>query len=224
MKFDAPQNENYAAVIVQVRAINTLPKRDRIFGVPLLGLQAITDASTQVGDLVVMFGAETQLSLEFAAENNLHRHGNLNKDESKAGYLEDNRRVRAIQFAGNRSDALIMPLESLAYTGVDVADLREGDTFDKLNGHDICNKYVVKTKGEPKFQAKKERRVDEKFFPQHFDTANYWRNLDTLNSTDWITVTQKLHGTSLRVGFVPVARKLNWLERLLLKIGVAELE
>src|ERR1044072_1636793 len=109
MKLDAPANENYAAVIVRVRNILPLPKRDRIFGVPVLGLHAITDGSTQVGDLVVMFGAETQLSLEYAAENNLHRHGNLNVDESKSGYLEDNRRVRAIQFAGNRSDALIMP-------------------------------------------------------------------------------------------------------------------
>jgi hypothetical protein len=218
MKLDAPANENYAAVIVRVRNILPLPKRDRIFGVPVLGLHAITDGSTQVGDLVVMFGAETQLSLEYAAENNLHRHGNLNVDESKSGYLEDNRRVRAIQFAGNRSDALIMPLSSLAYTGFNVDDLQEGNTFDRLNGHDICNKYVVKTKsGAVKNQDSKERRVDAKFFPLHFDTANYWRNLDAIDDMDRVTVTQKLHGTSIRIGNVPVKRTLKWYERLVSK-------
>ena len=47
-----------------------------------------------------VFPAEVQLSGEYARFNNLHRHGNLNADQGQAGYLEDNRRVRALKFRG----------------------------------------------------------------------------------------------------------------------------
>lgn len=211
---DKPVNENYAAVVVKVRMLNDLEGLDRVKGSPFLGFQAIVGSDTKVGDLGIVFPAETQLVEEYAYENNLHRHGDLNKDESVKGYLEDTRRVKAIKFRGNRSDCLFMPLSSLAYTGVDLTKLKEGDTFDKLNGHDLCKKYVIKEPKEFIAQAKKERRVEERYFPKHFDTANYWKNVDSIDGFETVVVTQKLHGTSIRIGNVLVKRKLNWKEKL----------
>ena len=231
IKLDPPKNQNYAAVIYRVPAVADLPKRDRIVGVPTLGHQAITQKGIQVGDLRVAFTAETQLSTEYAALNNLYRDSTLNADkDAEPGYFEPNRRVKAIKFAGNRSDAVLMPLESLAYTGIDITQLQEGDTFDAINGHEICRKYVnprqareASAKGN---QSKKERSVDEKMFPAHFDTTSLWRAQHLLDDDDRVVVTAKLHGCNWRGTSTWVTRKLSRRDRFARWFGakVQELE
>lgn len=223
VKFDPPINSNYAAVVVEIKAVNDLEGMDNVAGTPLLGLQAIVGKDMQVGTIGIAFPAETQLSYEYAYENNLHRHGNLNKDEGAAGYLEDNRRVRAVRFRGHPSNSLFMPLESLAFTGYDISKLKVGDVFDKLNGVEICRKYVVRepvSRVEKNKQKAKERRVDEKFLPAHFDTSNYWRNADTIPPTTEVIVTAKLHGTSVRLANTLVKRRLDWKEKVAKWFGV----
>lgn len=218
MKLSAPENEAYAATIVSFDTDFPLENADNLVGARFFGYTAAIPKS-YVHDLYVMFPAEAQLSHEYCHENNLYRHGHLNKDEGKSGYIEDNRRIRAIKLRGNTSNCIIMPLESLAYTGVDVREFKAGDTFDKLNGHDICQKYVVKTK-EPraKTQVAKVSRVDDRLLPKHFKTPQYWRHESEFNGK-LVTVTQKLHGTSVRIAHIPVAKKLTWIERLAKKFG-----
>ncbi|CAM4519220.1 RNA ligase family protein [Nocardia ninae] len=223
MRLDTPKNENYSAVVASVKAVLTLKGKDRIVGLPLYGHQAIAQKGWEVGDLGVFFPAETQLSHEYASANSLYRNADLNQDPTTTGYLEDNRRVKALKFGGHRSDAMFMPLASLAFTGIDPRELREGDTFDTLNNVEICRKYEVRpprttsTKGN---LAPKPRRVADRFFPQHLDTNQYWRHQHAIEPDDFIYVTQKLHGTSIRVGHTLVERKLTWRERLAQRLGV----
>ena len=222
MKLQPPENVNYAATVVTIRQIIPLENCDNVVATPLLGYQAIVGKDTKVGDIGIVFTAETQLSEEFARRNNLHRHGNLNEDESAKGYLEDNRRVKALKFRGHRSDALFMPLESLDYVhGFITEVLKEGDTFDKLDDHEICRKYVRPTKGygPGAIQAPKPTRIDKKFLPEHFDTENYFRNSHKLSANDSVIITQKLHGTSVRIGHTLVSRKLSLWERVAKKFG-----
>lgn len=220
MKLAPPKNPNYAATVVAVKSITPLANCDNVVGTPLLGYQAIVSKDTEVGDIGIVFTAETQLSDEFAQVNNLYRHAEKNNRPDQKGYLEDNRRIKAMKFRGHRSDALFMPLSSLAYAGSDWTNLLPGDTFDYLNGHEICRKYEVKTKTPGTQNTPKASRVEEKFFPKHFDTENFFKNFDGIDPGAFITVTQKIHGTSLRVGNIPVARKLSWLERLAKRFGV----
>lgn len=225
LKLEAPENANYACVVVSITRIVPLENCDNVVGTPLLGFQGIVGKDTQVGDLGIVFTAETQVSDEYACYNNLYRHSNKNLDESKKGYLEDNRRVKALKFRGHRSDCLFMPLDSIGYTGVDVSQFQPGDTFDKLNGHEICRKYVVRRSAmaHAKTHAVRDkvfRRVDEKMLPEHYDTGNFFRNADTIKPGTRVTVTQKLHGTSIRVGNTIVGRKLNLRERVAEKFGV----
>ncbi|MEU4709453.1 RNA ligase family protein [Nocardia salmonicida] len=223
MKFDTPKNENYAAVILRVSHIKPIPKRDRIESIPLYGHNAVVAKGWNVGDLGVFFPAEVQLSEQYARENNMHRHGDRNADPGQSGYLEDSRRVKAIKLGDERSNALFMPLSSLASFGVKPEDFREGDTFDTLNGQEVCRKYVVREPGTPNNQAPKDRsgdRVDRKVFPEHIDTSNYWRSAEKVAGMGRVVVTQKLHGTSIRVGRVPVRRSLSRLERLAARFGV----
>ena len=223
MKHQAPENANYAAVVVRVNTIIPLEGCDNVVAIPALGYRAIVGKDTEVGDMLVVFPAETQLSERYAMVNNLFRHSEKNADPTAKGYIEDNRRVRAMKFRGHRSDALAMPLESLA-SFLETGDtLVEGDTFDTLNGVEICRKYVVKTKGPSQAQnriAKAFRRVDAKFLPAHFDTENYFRNQDQIPADAWITVTQKVHGTSIRLANTIVKRQLTWRDRLAQRFGI----
>lgn len=222
MQIQAPQNANYAATVVRLRTINKLANCDNVVGTSIHGMQAIVSNDTQVGDLGIVLPAEAQLSEEFCRKNNLFRHSNLNDDESKSGYIEDNRRIRAVKFRGHQSSCLFMPLESLEYTGVPWFDLDEGATFDELNGHEICRKYVVPVKESNKTTVHPEKfvRVEKKHMPEHIDTDNYFRYKQNIGATQRIVVTQKLHGTSIRVGHTLVKRKLNIVERVLESFGI----
>lgn len=225
-------SNNYAATIVQVDRLVELDNCDNVQAFPVLGYNAIVSKDTQVGDTLVVFTAETQLSEEFLRANNLYRDSTLNEDPTQKGYFEKNGRVRAMKFRGHRSDALAMPLSSLVFAYPDwVMTLDSagpdypavGDTFEELNGVPICRKYVVPRKpgsGEPRVQTPKERRVDEKAFPIHIDTDNYWRNSFKIAPETHVTVTQKLHGTSVRFGRTLAKRTLTWKERLAKRFGV----
>lgn len=223
MKLLTPENENYAAVVTSLKSITPLQGCDNVVGTPIFGFQAIVGADSQPGDLGIVFPAETQLSEEYTRKNNLHRHGSLNDDEGSQGYLEDNRRVRAMKFRTHRSDCLFMPLTSLSYIKeLDIAELKEGDSFDKLGDHAICNKYVVKRTGrEQRLEKNKEKfiRVDKKFMPEHYDSDQWYRNHDVVPDNTTVIVTQKLHGTSIRIGNTIVARKPSLVDRLAAVLG-----
>lgn len=224
MKLEAPAHRNYAAQIVAVPAVVDLPGLDNLVGVPVLGHQALTTRGIEAGDLRIAFTAETQLSDDYAHQNNLYRHADKNRDQSETGYLEDNTRIKALRLRGHQSNALLMPLESVAYTGVNPSDLVEGTAFDKLGDHEICRKYEIPVKpGSSPARSKIERafkRVDKKVFPEHLETDNYFRSKHLLRAGREVVVSQKLHGTSWRGGHVPVLRELRWYERALKKMGV----
>ncbi|HEY1176399.1 MAG TPA: RNA ligase family protein [Phytomonospora sp.] len=220
MKYDPIKNPNYVATVVRVEPADlfTLDGLDNLRGYTKFGMQALVAKDTAPG-LYVLFSTEVQLAAEYAAANNLYREATLNADQAKTGYLEQNRRVKAIKLRGHRSESLLMPLDSLSYllSARDFAKVTEGDVFDSINGHEVCRKYLVK---EPKpgsgQQAKaRVRRVDDRVFPQHIDSENYFRNADKVPADAHVTVSQKLHGTSVRYGNVPALAEQTWWERLL---------
>ena len=223
MKLEAPSNSNYAAVCIDLPPLKSLEGSDFLVGAPLLGFQAVISKDHRPTERGVVFPAESQLSEQMCRENNLFRHQDKNKDPDAKGYLEDTRRVRAIKLRGHRSDCLWLPLESLAWTGANVSELRPGDCFDTLNGQEICRKYVIRTRESRGRQAKKEKRferVDPRLFPEHEDTANWFREKDRISPEQWVHVTQKIHGTSVRLGRTLVLRKLPLRDRIASKFGV----
>lgn len=223
MKIEKPINANYCATVVRLKNIIPLANCDNVVGTSIFGYQAIVGKEHQVGDIGIVFPPETQLSDEFAKENNLFRHSEFNKDIRVKGYLEDNKRIRAMKFRGNRSEALFMPLESLQYLKVNIGELKEGDEFDQLDGEEICRKYVIKigsARVNRQPSPKTFKRVDTKYIPEHFDSDNYFKFCEQLNPETEVIVTQKIHGTSIRIANTIVLRKLNVFEKLLSKFGV----
>jgi hypothetical protein len=225
MNFDKPKNSNYAAVVAKVVKVSPLEGCDNVMGTYLLGGQAIVGKDVKEGDLGIVFPAECQLSREFCRENSLYRHPELNA-EPKKGYVEDNRRVKAVKFRGHLSTCLFMPPSCLSYLGVDASSLKEGMTFDSIDGKEVCRKYelVVDSpndgSGKAKGKAQPPSRIIPECFPLHVDTENYFRNSHLIPQEAEIVVTQKLHGTSVRVAHTVVRRKLTLVERVLKSLGV----
>lgn len=219
--FQVLNEPNYAAEVVRVNELVDLPGLDNLKGLPVGGYTALVSKETTPGTLLVVFPAEAQLSHEFARDNNLYSNPELNADTTQKGYLGKNRRVRAIRLRGHLSSALALNADVLSrYTD---CLPEEGDVFDTIRGVELSRKYELPRKPQTQAQSKVERawkRVDAKFLPEHFDTAQYWRESDRLAPGDHVTVTQKLHGTSVRIGHVPVKRQLNWLARLAKRLGV----
>lgn len=217
MKFDPIKNPSYVCTVVRVEADNLyrLSGLDNLVGYSKFGMQALVSKGTRPG-LYILFSTEVQLSEEYAKANNLHREAMLNADRNATGYLEKNRRVKAIKLKGNWSASLLMPLESLGYLGLQFAHLNEGDVFDSIDGHEICKKYTVKEPDQQHNQPKaRVRRVDAKVFPEHLDSEQYFRNSDKIPDDAYVVVSQKLHGTSVRYGNVPVTARQTWWDRLL---------
>lgn len=223
---------NYAPIVIRVPELQKLPNSDRLYGVGAAGITAVVDSSwvAREGELALLFPAEAQISEGLAAHANLYRHAEKNADPTQAGYLEDHRRVRAMKLRGNVSKGLMLPSEVVAsYVGLgaaDLLDIQPGDSFDTLNGIELSRKYVVPVKpgsGLTKAQAAVARafkRVTEKVFPMHIETTFFLRNEDKVAANDIMIVTQKLHGTSVRFGNVPVKVKHTFWERLAAKIGI----
>lgn len=227
------ENEvNYAALAVRVpQDLPKLPNSDRLYGLNVAGFLAVVDGSwlERAGEIAVLFPAEAQISEGLARFANLHRDAALNDDAEETGYLERNRRVRPMKLRGNVSKALLLPSEKVADYVETMAerptDIEEGASFDTINGVELSRKYVVPVKqanltpAQAKL-AKAFKRVDEKIFPQHIETEQYLRNEGHVVDSDIVIVTQKLHGTSVRFGNVPVKVEHTFWERLARKVGI----
>lgn len=232
LNYKTPINSNYAAVVTTTQTLVPLEKCDNVQGMPVFGYQAIVSKNAQVGELVIVFTAETQLSHEYCAANNLYRDSTLNADPTAKGYIESNRRVRSMKFRGHRSDALVMPLSSLEFTGVDISQIKDSDVFDELNGIEICKKYEVRRNSAGISNGKKAdnkvsrafKRVDTKFLPEHYSTDQWFRNSHTVSDDEILVVTQKLHGSSIRLAHVPVLRQLTWKDKVAKFFGIPVVE
>lgn len=224
MKLLEPENSDYAAYVVKLPAPKTLEGLDNLVGLQVLGDQALVAKDTDYGDLALVFTKGTQLSQEFAYENNLHRHSDRNKNQDETGYLEDNRHIRSMQLRGHRSSALVMRLSALSYIKkLDLSQFNEGDKFDRIGDHEICQKFISKkTRAQQTMEKNKKvfSRVDEKFMPEHYKTDSFFKNAHIIPENADVTVTQKLHGTSIRVGHTIVARKLKLADKLAKRMGV----
>jgi len=224
MKLLEPKNKEYAAYVVKLPDPVKLEGLDNLVGLQIFDSQALVAKDTDYGDLALVFTAGTQLSEEFARKNNLHRHSDKNEDQSQTGYLEDNRHVRSIKLKGNTSNALVLRLDALSYIKrLDITQFNEGDTFDTIGDYEICQKYQYKKTYKERQLEKNSKvysRVDGKMFPKHYDTDSYFKNMHVIPEEADVTVTQKLHGTSVRIAHTIVDRKLKPLEKLAKKLGV----
>lgn len=196
--------------VIKVEKLRPHPNADRLQLLEIFGTETCVGLNVAVGEIGIYFPADLQLSEEYCEYNNLCR----KKDEAGneiGGFLDPNKRnVRCIRLRGERSDGIFMPLTSLEYTGINISDLKPGDTIDIVNGHKVCAKYIPYTKPTGAMrQGNKTRKKKIPYAPlfaEHADTEQLVYHLDAFRPGDQIEVTLKIHGTSGRTAYLPVLK------------------
>lgn len=189
---------SYKAIVTRIHT-RELPGSDNIVIGNCLGYQVLVNKNTVSGELGIFFEYGGQLSEEFAVVHDLVRRKD-DQGNNAGGYFEENRRVRAVKMRGAKSEGFWVPISYLKYTGT--FDLKEGDQFDELNGHKICNKYY--TPQTLRAANRNQQRVvrDNTMFRKHVETEAFKRGLAVIPQGAAIYISAKLHGTSFRYGHV----------------------
>lgn len=223
MTIEIKGTRNYSATVIRVPKVRKAENSDRLYIIDVMGITAIVDDSwiAREGELALLFPAEVQLEPGFMKANNLYRDKELNDDQTQGGYIDTNRRVRAMKLRGNISNGLVMPMSSIWVASTD--ELSEGDVFDTIDGYAICRKYVVPVKAtsaqnRADSKIKKAfKRVDNTFLPEHFETGQWLREEGHVQAHEELIITQKLHGTSVRLANTVVKRQHTKREKLAAK-------
>ena len=189
------------------------------------GLPYAVSKSIQIGDVVAVFTPDSQISEEFAKANDLVGYTDEITGAKKGGFFAKNRKVRSITLMQGkiRSVGFVASQEQFDYLGIQLKDL-VGQSFNEINGHKICNKYILTgPNGKPvNGKAKVGKLVKDKFtmvgMPEHQDTKMFYKFVDTLKVGDVIYITLKLDGTSVRVSNTwKIKQELKWYEKLINK-------
>jgi hypothetical protein len=216
----------YVAYVAKLKNVRKHPNADRLQLGECFGNTVCVSLEYVDGQLGIYFPTDGQLSEAYADTNNLVR----KKDENGnniGGYMDPvKRNVTSIKLRGEKSDGLFMPLESLAFTGVDLATLTEGTTIDVVNGVEICKKYIPKRNHRQGSVSEGNRTRKKKvdvapLFAEHADTEQLAYNLAAFKEGDQIEITLKMHGTSQRTGYLPVyqGEKKTFWQKLFRKPG-----
>lgn len=204
---------NHCGYIVKVKELRAHPNADKLYIATFFGNDTCVSIDTQVGDIGVYFPCDLQLSLEFCIANHLCR--KLPDGTADTGYMEvDKRNITAIRLRGERSDGLYLPISCFDYCYDDDASayLKVGDIISEVNGHPICNKYIPRTRKQNNTNSsnvsktRKHKDPIAPLFKEHIDTAQLAYNLNAFKPGDLIEITRKLHGTSARIGYLPILK------------------
>ena len=198
----------YCAYVTTINNLRKHNNADRLQCATIFGNNVIVDLNYYVGQRVVYFPVDGQLSEGFAKENNLVRVKDADGNNI-GGYLDpDKRNIKALKLRGEQSDGLVLPIEVLSkYT--DVEKLTDGAQITTLNGYEICRKYIPRSNRQNKYgtlgvsktrksHKDKKEKISYPFFVEHIDTAQLAYNECAFKPGDTCYITLKMHGTSAR--------------------------
>ncbi len=191
----------YTAIIARIASTRPIPNADRIQLATVCGNQVIVGLDVHEGDYGVFFSADGQLSEEFCQVHDLIGYNDPVTGEKKGGFFARNRRVRAQRFRGEKSDGFWVPRSYFSYTRANIAAMPEGYQFTELNGHPICNKYETQATKAAKGQQAKAKKKNV-MFAEHIETEQLAYHIGEIPEGSLITLSEKCHGTSHRIGNV----------------------
>lgn len=208
---------SYQAIICRLGNIRPHPNADRLKLATVFGYQIIVGLDAKDGDLGIFFPCDGKLSPEHLKNNNLYSNAESNLDTTKKGYFGSNGRVKAQKFRGAISEGFWQEIKSITWAGE--TKLVEGDTLTHINNVLICEKYYTPaTRGISRGsnRVKKQRDVGRyKNLLEHYDTGQLRHNLHRIPANAALYISEKLHGSSGRTGYIYIPTRQNWLDRFL---------
>ena len=232
LKISEKANRNYLAKVVELGKPLSHPNADRLQGFIIDHARIYADLSYKEHDICIYFPLECQIDPRILAFLNLYSDKSLNRDNSLKGFFDSKGRVKAIRLRSEPSQGFLMRAEDFLHavsTIVSFNILIDSDSigkeFDSIDDEIIVKKYVVETQRKAgiksdKNLAKKVSRVVENQFRFHTDTEQLRKNVYKIKRNDYVSITAKLHGTSVVFGKLLTYRKLTFVERMLKRLGV----
>lgn len=193
----------YKAIITRIKT-SPHPNADKIQLGEVCGLTVVVGLDTTNNELGIYFPSDGKLGEEFCVANDLVGYKDPVSGESKGGYFGKNRKVRAQNFRGQKSDGFWCPLSYLfPVVGEDIAlALQEGDEFETIDGIKICEKYYTPQTLKAMQNRARQPRKQHPSFPKHVDTNQLYKEVGNIPNGSILYFTEKLHGTSGRFGYV----------------------
>ena len=202
----------HCGYIVKVEHLRPHSNADRLQIATFFGNDTCVSLDVVMGEIGVYFPTDLQLSAEFCKANNLVRKKDA-EGNNIGGYMDpDKRNVTTIKLRGEKSDGLYLPISCFEYLNIDLDALDVGKPIDRINGHEICCKYIPPVKKKEVTFTKEGNRVRKHkvaiapLFAEHADTEQLAYNLAAFKFGDLIEITLKMHGTSQRTGYLPVLK------------------
>ena len=214
MKFIKSKNANinYLAKIIDIQNFTPHPDPEttKLKLAHVDGFNIVVGIDSQPG-IYVYFPTSSEINPQLLAYGNLYRHTEKNNNpEAKAGFFEDNGRVKAIKLRGIVSEGFLM--EWTLFHNFIVENTNKeiepdiNTEFDSIEDSGksfwICKKYIVQTTikspKESRYQKRVKRfnRIVDTQFRFHYETSIYRKVPTFIKPNDLISITSKIHGTS----------------------------
>lgn len=225
--------KEYCATVVRIGAVQPIEGSD-FLGVTLVnGIEVVVRKDTvKEGQIMFFAPMETALNATFLSVNNQYDLGeyerNLNvkevkalleegkKDEAKAavGFFNKRGRVRALKLRGIYSKGFLFSVDMMQRYCPEIATLNldelVGTDFDTVNG-DLFIEVYIPFVPQKKERKNKNNRSLPKYdrmiagqFSFHYDTDQLAREITQISPNDVVTLSVKLHGTSIILGNIMV--------------------
>lgn len=254
LSFSENGKHEYCATIVQIGEVTPIENSDKLGTAIVNGMTIVVRKDEiKEGDVCIYCANETELCDEFCAKNNLYewaeRDKNANYSEVKekestdkdaarrmVGFFNKYGRVKMLKLRGVYSMGILFNPSAMKVLG-DLSDYdfsaHIGEDFDTVNDKLFIKAYVPRIKEAPVRKSRGEKRnkkinVFDKMIPGeftfHYDTTQLQREISRLKPDDNVTISVKLHGTSICIGNVltnqPVypETSFNWLNTIIKKI------
>ena len=228
MKFVKSKNANinYLAKIIDIQNFTPHPDPEttKLKLAHVDGFNIVVGIDSEPG-IYVYFPTSCEINPQLLVYGNLYRHTEKNNNpEVKAGFFEDNGRVKAIKLRGVVSEGFLMDWTLFHNFIVENTNKEiEPDInteFDSIedNGKSfwICKKYIVQTTikspKESRYQKRVKRfnRVVNTQFRFHYETSQLRKIPTFIKPDDLISVSSKWHGTSMVSAYVLCKKPKPW--------------
>jgi len=231
---------NYQANIIQIGKIEERPDLKTINkATVLMDVELVVGKDIKEGDVVVYFEPDTAVSVDLLSYLNLFADRELNRDNTKKGYVHKTCCVKAIELQKIRSQGMIIPIsdfiEFCEYYKLKTK-FSVGESFDHIGDFKICERYV--SQAMRNYLEQEERRLNKKVkgnktksalpksttitdcvdFDKHLTTAHWRHARSYLKVGDKITITSKVHGTSARSGLTEIVKTTSFNRTIIEKV------
>lgn len=204
---------SYKAIVASIASTREIEGADNIQIGVCSGYEVIIGKGYVAGDQGIFFEAGGQLSEEFVKQHDLVTRRDEKGNKIGGGSFAKNRRIKAMRLRGVRSEGFWMPVSAVNYCGR--VKLTEGQEFDSINGHFICDRYVTVAQ-EGWSRTRKVSRGETDMFRKQLDMNQLRRGASEIVDRSIVYITEKLHGTSFRYG--RVLRSSNNIGRFFLRL------